>query len=307
MRVRIEVEDVTPLRFEDGSPVRAASAVARFGDGWLVAQDDATHGAWVRDGTVTAVRLLPPVRGLDVFDEAAGTKHLKPDLEAACELMVDGDPSVLLLGSGSTPARMRSSLMRLEHGEPRPVVADLSLLYAVVAHTLSVDPDELNMEGACVVGDALRWFQRGLPSAGIPTASVDLDLSALLAAVATGADVSAIAVTDPVHYDIGDADGVALAVTDAVSLHGRSILVCAAAEDAPNTRDDGPVVGAALARLDGELVSDMSTIPDVEGQAPKVEGLSLLERDDASVRVLATVDADDPEACSLAVRLRVHW
>jgi hypothetical protein len=51
----------------------------------------------------------------------------------------------------------------------------------------------------------------------------------------------------------------------------------------------------------------MSTIPDVEGQAPKVEGLSLLERDDASVRVLATVDADDPEACSLAVRLRVRW
>jgi hypothetical protein len=307
VRVKIEVEDVTSLRFEDGSPVRAASAVARFGDGLLVAQDDATHGAWLRNGAVRAVRILPAVEGLETFDEATGTKHLKPDLEAACELVVEGEPAVLLLGSGSTPARMRSSLMRLDDGEPRPVVADLSLLYASVARTLDVDPEELNMEGACVVGAALRWFQRGLPSAGIPTASVDLDLSALLAAVGFGADVSSVAVTHPVHYDLGDVDGVGLAVTDAVFLDGQELLVSAAAEDAPNARDDGPVVGAALALLDGEQVRDMSELPDVDGKAPKVEGLTVLERDDASVRVLATVDADDPEACSLAVRLRVRW
>lgn len=305
--MKIDVEEVTSLRLDDGSPVRAASAVARFGDGLLVAQDDATHGAWVRDGTVTAVRILPAVQGLDVFEEAAGTKHLKPDLEAACELTVDGEPSVLLLGSGSTPARMRSSLMRLVDGEPVSVVTDLSLLYASVAHALDVDPEELNMEGACVVGDAVRWFQRGLPSAGIPTASVDLELRSLLAAVGQGADVSAVAVTRPVHYDLGGIEGVGLAVTDAVFLHGQSILVSAAAEDAPNARDDGPVVGAALALLDGDLVRDMAGLPDVEGQAPKVEGLSVLDRDDASVRVLATVDADDPDACSLAVRLRVRW
>jgi len=45
----------------------------------------------------------------------------------------------------------------------------------------------------------------------------------------------------------------------------------------------------------------------VEGEAPKVEGLSVLERDDAGVRVLATVDADDPEAPSLAVNVHVRW
>ena len=306
-RVEIEVEDVTSLRFDDGSPVRAASAIARFGDGLLVAQDDATHGAWVRHDTVTAVRILPAVQGLEIFDEAAGTKHLKPDLEAACELVVDGDPAVLLLGSGSTPARMRSALMRLVDGEPEAVVADLSLLYASVAHTLTVDPEELNMEGACVVGDALRWFQRGLPAAGIPTASVDLDLAALLAAVGRGADVADVAVTHPVHYDLGYVEGVGLAVTDAVVLDGQSILVSAAAEDAPNAREDGPVVGAALAVLDGERVQDMAELPDVEGQAPKVEGLSIVDSDDASVRVLATVDADDPDACSLAVTLRARW
>ena len=89
--MRIAVIGTDPLRIGDGTPVRAASAVARLGDGWLVAQDDSTHGAWWRSGALDRVRIFAPVEGHDVFDEAAGTKHLKPDLEAACEVAVDGD------------------------------------------------------------------------------------------------------------------------------------------------------------------------------------------------------------------------
>ena len=84
--MEVVLEGVRELRFTDGAPVRAASGVARFGDGFLVAQDDATHAAWFRDGPATRVRLLPPNGGRDTFDEASGTKHLKPDLEAACEV-----------------------------------------------------------------------------------------------------------------------------------------------------------------------------------------------------------------------------
>ena len=305
--MQVEVEGVTSLRFPDGSPVRAASAVARLGDGQLIAQDDATHAAWLRDGTVTAVRLLPPVEGWDAFDKDTGTKHLKPDLEAACEITVDGTPAVLLLGSGSSELRMRSSLVRLDAAEPRTVVTDLSPLYASVVDALRIEPDQLNMEGACVVGSSLRWFHRGMPSAGLPTASVDLDLGRLMAAVAGGADASAVPVSAPRHYDVRDVHGVGLAVTDAVFLGEGAILVSAAAEDAPNPRDDGPVVGSALALLLEGEVTDVAVLPEVDGQVPKVEGLSILEQDDSGVRVLATVDADDPEACSMAVHLRVRW
>ena len=80
----IDVLSFDRLRFSDGAPVRSASAVVPFGGGFLVVPDDATHAAWFREDTVTAVRLLPPVAGLELFDEASGTKHLKPDLEAAC-------------------------------------------------------------------------------------------------------------------------------------------------------------------------------------------------------------------------------
>jgi hypothetical protein len=305
--VDIELVSVTPLRFDDGAPVRAASAIAQFGGGWLIAQDDATHAAWLRHGDVTPVRVLPAVEGHDVFDEASGNKHLKPDLEAACEVVVGGDEAVLMLGSGSKPARMRAVLVRLHEEEPHAVATDLSPLYARVAEMLAVDADGLNMEGACVVGDMLRWFQRGLPEAGLPTASVDLNLAAVLAAVTEGADAGAIDVSDPRTYDLGEVHGVGLGVTDVVHLSDDRLLVSSAAEDTPNPRDDGPVVGAALALLSGGQVADMTALPDVDGQAPKVEGLSILTQDEAGAQVLATVDADDPDAPSLAVTANVRW
>ncbi len=301
------LEEVERLRFADGAPVRAASAVAPFGDGFLVVQDDATHAAWFVEQSGSAVRLLPAVDGLEVFDEASGTKHLKPDLEAACHLTVDGQPGVLTLGSGSAAARMRWSLLRLDSGRPHTVVADLSALYPVVADALSVGLDALNMEGACVLDRHLRWFHRGLPSAGLPSGSVDLELDTALAAVLGRAKPESVPVTGPRHYELGEVAGVGLAVTDAVALPGGAILVSAAAEDSPNARDDGPVVGSALVLLEGEDVHGVCPLPVVEGALTKVEGLMALDAGPRHARLLSVVDGDDPDAPSLALRLRTSW
>src|SRR5918995_1543209 len=104
----VEVLGAERLRFGDGAPVRAASAVVPFGDGHLVVSDDTTHAAWFRPrAAARGVRLLPPVEGHEVFEEESGTKHLKPDLETACRVDVDGAPAVLVMGSGSSPRRMR--------------------------------------------------------------------------------------------------------------------------------------------------------------------------------------------------------
>jgi len=305
--MKIELESVERLRFPDGSPVRAASAVAPWGDGFLVAQDDATHAAWVRDGIATPLRLLPPVDGRDVFDEASGTKDLKPDLESACTVVVDGRPAVLLLGSGSSPARMRSALVRTGAGAPQVVATDLSPLYAAVAGALGVTPEVLNMEGACLVGGALRWFHRGRPSAGVPSASADLDPAALVAAASGLAAPEAVAVRGVREYDLGDVEGVGLAVTDAVALPDGGVLVSAAAEDSPNPRDDGPVTGSALVRLREHDVLDLVVLPRLEGEVAKVEGLTVLDADAGGATLLAVADADDPTAPSLAVRIRLRW
>ncbi len=291
-----EVLSATVLRFDDGAPVRAASAVAAYEGGWLVVQDDATHGAWWRDDSITAVRVFPPVEGHDSFSPAEGTKHLKPDLEAA--LPVPGE-RVLLLGSGSTPRRMRAALLS---GPSQGVrIADLTPLYAAVAQALGLDPALLNLEGACVVGPSLRWFHRG--AADVPSASVDLPLDAVLGCFDAPRDVSVGGVRT---YDLGTVDGVSLAVTDALALSDGTVLVSAAAEDTPDPYEDGPVIGAALALLDDDGVRAQVHLPELRGQVQKVEGLAPRSARSDGLEVLAVVDADDPEQPSTALVLDVR-
>jgi hypothetical protein len=290
-----EVRSATVLRFDDGEPVRAASAVTAYVGGWLVVQDDATHGAWWHGDSVSRVRVFPAVDGHEVFSSSAGTKHLKPDLEAGCP--VPG--GVLLLGSGSTDRRMRGALLR---GPGEPVaVAELSHVYAAVRAALGLDPALLNLEGACVVGPSLRWFHRG--AADVPSMSVDLPLDALLACFDEPEDVP---VTGLRTYDLGAADGVALAVTDALALPDGTVLVSAAAEDTPDPYDDGPVVASALALLDDDGVRALTPLPEVGGEVLKVEGLAPRDVRGDRLEVLAVVDVDDPQTPSTALVLELR-
>ena len=304
--LRVEVAAVRRLHFDDGSGVRAASGVAPLGDGWLVAQDDAAHAAWLRDGRVERVRIVPSIDGHDVFSSTAGTKHLKPDLEAACPVEHDGEPGVLLLGSGSTPARMRAALVSLDP-EPTVALADLSPLYHRVAEVLQLPLEDLNLEGASRFEGVLRWFARGNLNAGIPSASVDLDLAELMAAVTGRAAPDTVAVRRPVRYDLGSVDGVGLTVTDAVALPDGRTLISAAAEDTPNAVDDGPVVASAVALLDGDDLLSIAVLPEVEGEVAKVEGLAIVESGPDGAQLLAVVDDDDPDVASLALTLRLDW
>jgi hypothetical protein len=292
--MRVELTRATPMRFADGAPVRAASGIARYGTGWLVVQDDSTRACLWRDGTGRPMRLFAPVQGHDHFEEESGTKALKPDLEAVVALPGD---SVLALGSGSTPARMRGVLV----SEASVLVAGLAPVYARIGEALGASAEQLNLEGATVVGHALRWFQRGLPSAGVPTASVDVVLADLLAA-ASGTP-AAVRVSGVRHYDLGTVEGVGLAITDATTLDGGLVLVSAAAEDSPTTYDDGPVVGSALAVLDGDQVVDVVELPRVDGVVAKVEGLAVAGRREDVLDLVAVVDHDDPTAPSLLLEL----
>ena len=304
--MQVQVEGARELRFDDGSPVRAASALAPLGRGWLVAQDDATHAAWLVDGAVRRLRLLPPVEGLDVFSEAEGTKHLKPDLEAACRVDPSGSPAVLVLGSGTTPARRRGVLvsgedeLTVEHG-------DLDGLYASVARLLEVPDGQLDLEGVARNGAVLRWFQRGNSAAGLPSASVDVDLPALLDALLGLRDPAGVALRAPRRYDLGTAAGVGLHATDAVALPDGRVLLSAAAEDSPDAYADGRVVGSALALLDGDDVHAVAPLPEVDGAVQKVEGLAVRELVPDGLRLVAVVDADDASAPSLELQLRVTF
>ncbi len=302
--MRVFVDDVRALQFDDGTPVTAASGIAPLGDGWLIAQDDATFAAWRRADGVTPVRVLPPVDGHDTFSEARGTKRLKPDLEVACPAEVDGEPAVLLLGSGSTSRRMRGVVVRLVDREPVVQAADLNALYQRVAQRLELPLEHLNLEGASRHGATVRWFNRGNLAAGVQSGSVDVPLEELVAAVLGRAGASSVPVDQPRGYALGEVEGVGLAVTDAIALPDGRVLLSAAAEDSPNAVDDGPVVATALALLDGEEVLAVAPIPEVDGHVHKVEGLALRAFRDGQVHLLAVVDDDDPNKPSSEIELR---
>jgi hypothetical protein len=293
------------LRFDDGSPVTAASGIAPLGDGWLIAQDDATFAAWRRDPSIVPVRVLPAEEGHDRFSEADGTKHLKPDLEVACSAEVDGEPAVLLLGSGSSRRRMRGVLVRLAGGRPVARAAGLTALYERVADRLGQPLDHLNLEGASRHGETVCWFNRGNLAAGVPSASVDVPMEAIVAAVLGRADDAEVPVQQPRVYDLGAVEGVGLAVTDAIALPDGRVLLSAAAEDTPNAVDDGPVVATALALVDGADVLAVEPIPEVDGHVHKIEGLALRGFRDERVSLLAVVDDDDPRAPSAELDLVV--
>jgi hypothetical protein len=304
--VQVYVDGLRALRFDDGTPVTAASAIAPLGDGWLIAQDDATFAAWRRDGRVTPVRVLPPVEGLDRFTEAEGTKRLKPDLEVACPAGADGETAVLLLGSGSSARRKRGVLVRL--GDGRPVVqgaGDLAPLYERVAQRLGLPLDQLNLEGASRHGATVRWYNRGNLAAGTSSSSVEVPLRGLVDAVLGRLDATSVPVERPRVYDLGQIEGVGLAVTDAVALPDGRELLSAAAEDSPNPRDDGPVVATALALVDGATVLEVAAIPATDGQVHKIEGLAIRDVRGAQARLLAVVDNDDAAAPSAELDLRV--
>ena len=108
------------------------------------------------------------------------------------------------------------------------------------------------------------------------------------------------------RYDLGTVAGVGLAITDAISLPGGLVLVSAAAEDSPSTYDDGPVVGSALALLDGDRLLDLAELPLLDGEVAKLEGLALVGHRDDVLDLVAVVDADDPEVPSLLLELEVE-
>jgi hypothetical protein len=84
------------------------------------------------------------------------------------------------------------------------------------------------------------------------------------------------------------------------------VLVSAAAEDTPNAVDDGPVVGCALALLDGREVRAVATVPEGPDGPYKIEGLAVRRHTADSVSVIAVVDADDPDAASSLLELIVR-
>lgn len=294
-----------PLVYIDGASeeldrpahVRAASGIVRVGDELVIVQDD-TNFVAVRtaDGRVEAIALPPGPGGRRRFEAALGNKNDKLDIESAMRVDIDGAPFVLGIGSGSLPARERIAIVDVRGRSARLV--DASAFYAKLRADRTFSGSELNVEGAVVVGDVLRLFQRGngAPRDGYfpVNATCDLAVDELFAWIRGRGPPP-----EPRHvrrYELGEERGVRYGFTDA-TLAAEAILIVAGAEDSPDVIQDGQVLGTRLGVVDHRGVRYTALLD--EGGRPstaKVEGIAPSED---PRRLYAVTDLDDPEAPSL--------
>jgi hypothetical protein len=306
-----------PLRYDDGADatrdrpahVRAGSGCAFIdipgvGRRLAVVQDDAHFIALVdvdRDvgrGGVGAIELPAGPGGLRQFDSTRGNKKDKLDLEALVSLTVDGRPALLGIGSGSGGTARREHLVLCTFDDDGAATVEVfagSAFYRELARK-SFTGDERNLEGAVVVGDRLRLFNRGNGAGEARDAVGEVSLTQLLRHLRDPLLHAAPPLQQVQALHLGDVDGTRLTVTDAaVHPDGRTLFL-AAAEASPNTWDDGEVKGTALGVLGKDGTTTLWPLLDEQGLAltDKVEGIAVDPTNPK--RAFVVVDKDDPHA-----------
>lgn len=285
-----------------GDPHRlsAASGLVRIGTRAFVVADDENHLGMFDLSDPHPGQLLPLFDG-DLPPDPAARKAAKPDCEALLHLPAFGGypcGALMALGSGSRPSRQRAALVAFDaagqlHGPAQ--VIDLGPLLAPLHDTFA----DLNIEGAFISSDMLCLLQRGNGRAGI-NACIELpwaDLQTWLASDGPAPRPAWIR-----RFDLGALGGVPLSFTDGAALPDGGWLFSAAAEDSPDTYNDGACAGSVLG-----IVNPDGTIRRLEplSLAGKVEGVAASPSGDR-LDVWMVTDADDRSrpALLLAASLR---
>jgi hypothetical protein len=278
--------------------VRAASGLCWFRGRLAIVQDDALLLALLDPDSDAVAALELPLRadGARFFDVERGNKRDKPDLEACLAIELGGQPALLAFGSGSRPNRECVAIVRPEGAGYRSELLEAHALYAALRALPGFLSSELNLEGAALVGDRLRVFQRSngspLPGAAPLCATVDLQLGAFLAYIEDPAARPPPALEQVRRYDLGSIGSARLTFTDACTLRADALLFTASAEASPNAYDDGAVAGSALGKIEPSGTR-WCALRDERGQLmqDKVEGVALDPRDPS--RAFLVFDPDD--------------
>jgi hypothetical protein len=276
--------------------VRAGSGLAWFDGRIAVIQDDANFIALLdpHTGLVDALTLPSGARGLRQFDEQRGNKRDKFDFEACCIVIEEDTERLLVLGSGSGD---HPAIWALIDNDYRIELVNVATLYDQLKTAIGFSGSELNIEGAVWLQDGwLRLLNRGDGAAHGAlkpcNASCDLQWSELSAYLTDTRNNPPPSIHHVRGYELGDLDGARLTFTDAMPF-GSGILYTAAAEDAPDSVNDGEVFGSALGLLDSNGNGCWIEVRDVQGAVikEKIEGICAVPGH--ADRVYLVVDADD--------------
>jgi len=259
----VKPEDLAPLELrklrdldvarpdgDDRAPyVSSASAVARRGDFIYVIGDDELDLAVFTVSTPEPGEMRRVLPG-ELSDDAGERSRDKPDVEALTALPpFAGEPygGLLGLGSGSKQSRDRGFFAPLAPdgslaGEARTI--DLEPLYTLLRR----DIDELNIEGAAILGDAFWLFQRGNGAEG-KNLIVELVLDEVMGSLAGDLVIDPGELRAVRSYELGELDGTSLCFSDATALDDDTIIFTASAEVADGP-DEGTIRGSVVGAIE---------------------------------------------------------
>ena len=277
-----------PTQPEGPRFISAASGLVCVGSTLYVVADDELHLArFSRDPAHPGElhRLLPGELPL----AAAERKKSKPDFEALVTLPpCAGYPNgaVFALGSGSKRTRHLGVLLALDrHGALGAAQSiDLQQLHA----RLGADFDDLNLEGAAIIGAELILLQRG-NTRHHKSALIYLALDAVLTSLVTTHSLDRLRPTRIRKFDLGGCAEVPFGFTDGVGLPNGYLLFAAVAEDTSDSYQDGACRGALVGVInrEGEIIQRhrLTEPHKIEGIHATVVG--------SKIDLLAVTDGDD--------------
>ncbi|PRY10376.1 hypothetical protein CLV24_114105 [Pontibacter ummariensis] len=302
---------VQESKLYEGLP--SASGIEANGnmEGYFVVGDDSPY-LYQLDEEFNVINELP-LFDTSGFINGRIPKAAKPDLESMARFRYGRDEYLLLLGSGSSPARNRAFLVNLSE-EMAVKEVDLSRFYLFLRKILQIEEEGvLNLEGLAIGETYTYLMQRGV-----------------------GADTNALfrfETDDFVGYLINDAElpiaalyyfelplsGQVQAGFSGAYVSEEKLFFTASAEDTANAIEDGEVVGSYLGVIDlrslpyatspaKPLPIAASLIRNQDGTVykGKAESLVVEKLDDKAYKVIVVSDDDLGGSELLEVLLRLE-
>jgi hypothetical protein len=280
----------------EGRPPHVASASGCFrrGDFVYAVGDDELYVGVFSLSSGEPGRIYHALGG-DLSTDQAERSQEKPDLEALTALPpFEGAPhgALLGIGSGSGPGRDRGFFWPLAaEGSLEGEATEIDL--APVYELLRGEIDDLNIEGASVVGDRLWLLHRGNSEEDM-NAVAELSLADVMSSMVTDHQIDPQELRDLNRYELGELDGVKLCFSDANALADGTLVFTASAED------DDPGAGEDL--IKGSVVGTIDAHRDVHRLVTidrmwKVEGVHAT-LDAGVIDLLFVCDQDDPDSPS---------
>lgn len=223
----------------------------------------------------------------------------KPDFEALSCIDINGQPQLLVMGSGSTAKRQQALLFNPTTQQSQILLNAADYEFLANNHALTGGA-ELNIEAVCANQQQLYIFQRG---------NINRHHGVLLCDLAQIQAEKSLqqSVVNALSLQLPEIDGSASGISDACFLaHKNLIVATAAVEQTANTYDDGAVLGSfiIILAMDGKTLATQ-LIQDANAQpiAIKVEGITWLESTANGEVFLLVTDSDGGDSELLKVLL----